>query len=50
MMHAMEGLNERWRLEAEAKGKPFRPVKLGIGLNTGICCVGNLGSETRFDY
>jgi len=25
-------------------------VQLGIGLNTGICCVGNLGSETRFDY
>jgi adenylate cyclase len=50
MMREMDGLNERWRLEAEAKGKPFRPVKLGIGLNTGICCVGNLGSETRFDY
>ena len=26
------------------------PVHIGIGLNTGICCVGNLGSETRFDY
>ena len=25
-------------------------MRLGIGLNTGICCVGNLGSETRFDY
>ena len=43
-------LNERWREEAEAKGRPFKPVQLGIGLNTGICCVGNLGSETRFDY
>ena len=46
----MESLNERWREEAEAKGRPFKPVRLGIGLNTGICCVGNLGSETRFDY
>ncbi len=27
-----------------------RPVKVGIGLNTGICCVGNLGSRQRFDY
>ena len=27
-----------------------RPVSMGIGLNTGICCVGNLGSEQRFDY
>ena len=26
------------------------PVKIGIGLNTGICCVGNLGSMQRFDY
>ena len=25
-------------------------VKIGVGLNTGICCVGNLGSEQRFSY
>ena len=50
MMGEMQELNARWRHEAEAKGRPFKPVQLGIGLNTGICCVGNLGSETRFDY
>ncbi len=50
MMGEMERLNARWKDEAEAKGRPFKPVRLGIGLNTGICCVGNLGSETRFDY
>ncbi|MGI8852946.1 MAG: CHASE2 domain-containing protein [Methyloceanibacter sp.] len=50
IMAEMETLNERWREEAKAKGKPYKPVKLGIGLNTGVCCVGNLGSETRFDY
>ena len=50
MMREMEDLNRRWREEAEAKGRSYRPVQLGIGLNTGICCVGNLGSETRFDY
>lgn len=27
-----------------------RQVSMGIGLNTGVCCVGNLGSEHRFDY
>lgn len=25
-------------------------VQIGVGLNTGICCVGNLGSEQRFSY
>ena len=50
IMREMKTLNERWRQETEAKGRPFKEVKLGIGLNTGVCCVGNLGSETRFDY
>ncbi|MCM8794332.1 MAG: adenylate/guanylate cyclase domain-containing protein [Candidatus Omnitrophica bacterium] len=26
------------------------PVNIGIGINTGICCVGNMGSLQRFDY
>ena len=50
MMEQMQGLNNHWRAEAEAKGRPFKPVKIGIGVNTGMCCVGNLGTETRFDY
>ncbi|MET0380628.1 MAG: adenylate/guanylate cyclase domain-containing protein [Methyloceanibacter sp.] len=50
IMGEMDRLNEHWREEAEAKGRKFEPVRIGIGLNTGICCVGNLGSETRFDY
>jgi len=50
MMDEMKALNERWQQEAESKGRPFKQVKLGIGLNTGVCCVGNLGSDTRFDY
>ncbi|MCX7303853.1 MAG: adenylate/guanylate cyclase domain-containing protein [Hyphomicrobiales bacterium] len=27
-----------------------KPVSIGVGLNSGICCVGNLGSRQRFDY
>lgn len=27
-----------------------KPVKIGVGLNSGVCCVGNLGSRQRFDY
>src|SRR4029453_12614157 len=50
IMKEMPGLNEHWRSEAVVKGRSFNPGKIGIGLNTGGCCVGNLGSETRFDY
>ncbi|XWN32065.1 MAG: adenylate/guanylate cyclase domain-containing protein [Devosia sp.] len=28
----------------------YPPVSIGIGVNTGLCCVGNLGSSRRFDY
>ncbi|MEM7192556.1 MAG: adenylate/guanylate cyclase domain-containing protein, partial [Pseudomonadota bacterium] len=50
MVDEMDVLNARWQKAAEDSGRTFKPVKLGIGLNTGLCCVGNLGSETRFDY
>jgi adenylate cyclase len=43
-------LNDAWRAEAVAAGRPFREVRAGIGLNTGECVVGNLGSDQRFDY
>ncbi|MBN8543726.1 MAG: adenylate/guanylate cyclase domain-containing protein [Alphaproteobacteria bacterium] len=34
-----------------AKTNPeLPPVRMGMGLNTGICCVGNLGSKQRFNY
>nr|MDJ0896557.1 adenylate/guanylate cyclase domain-containing protein [Alphaproteobacteria bacterium] len=26
------------------------PIAIGVGLNTGQCCVGNMGSSQRFDY
>ena len=25
-------------------------VRMGMGINTGVCCVGNLGSKQRFNY
>jgi adenylate cyclase len=50
ILSCMDDLNQTWRREAEAAGRPFEEVRIGIGLNTGECCVGNLGSERRFDY
>ena len=43
-------LNHMWTEEAAGAGKPFRPVQMGIGINTGECCVGNFGSQQHFDY
>lgn len=50
IMVRMGELNHAWKDEADAAGRTFEDVRIGIGLNTGSCCVGNLGSERRFDY
>jgi adenylate cyclase len=50
MREALAELNRDWREKAEKAGRPFRPVRFGIGLNTGECSVGNMGSAQRFDY
>jgi adenylate cyclase len=44
MVVALEELNARWAEE----GRP--PLAMGIGINTGIMKVGNMGSSSRFDY
>jgi adenylate cyclase len=36
--------------ESEARGDRFVPIRIGIGLNSGMICVGNMGSAQRFDY
>ncbi len=46
----MAPLNAKWQADAEAAKRPFRSVRIGIGINSGNCCVGNLGSVQRFDY
>ncbi|MEN6542907.1 adenylate/guanylate cyclase domain-containing protein [Parvibaculum sp.] len=47
---AMGPLNAGWKAEADRLNRPFKEVRVGVGVNTGICCVGNLGSTQRFDY
>ena len=50
MLDRIEGLNRELEAEAKTVGRPFIPLNIGVGLNTGPCVVGNMGSNLRFDY
>ncbi len=50
MLERVEALNEEREREAAATGVRFVPIKIGIGVNTGRCTVGNMGSDLRFQY
>ena len=44
MRQTLVKLNAEWKERAEKAGRPVHAVKFGIGLNTGVCSVGNMGS------
>ena len=51
MLDRLAGSTRRWRAEAAKAGDTaVVPIAIGVGLNSGECCVGNMGSEQRFDY
>lgn len=50
MLDSMQALNDDLEAEAEAAGRTYYPLAIGIGINTGECVVGNMGSTSRFDY
>jgi adenylate cyclase len=50
MLARMNALNAMRKVEAESGGHPVLPLDVGIGINTGPCVVGNMGSNLRFDY
>ncbi|WSH63441.1 adenylate/guanylate cyclase domain-containing protein [Rhizobium ruizarguesonis] len=50
MQAAISSLNRELEREAAARGGRPHVLKMGVGINTGECIVGNMGSTRRFDY
>ena len=50
MLEQIDELNKLREQEAEEGGPAYIPLNVGVGLNTGTCVVGNMGSDLRFDY
>lgn len=50
MIGALKELNDNQEAYSKEHGRKFIPINIGIGLNTGDACVGNMGSSQRFDY
>lgn len=50
MMASLEIINRERTEEAAEEGETARPLAIGIGIGTGECVVGNMGSDLRFDY
>ncbi len=50
MIGRLKMLNGEREREAKASDQQFIPFRIGIGINTGQCVVGNLGSDLRFNY
>jgi adenylate cyclase len=50
MLERIEELNKVREVEAEEGGHTFIPINVGVGLNTGIGVVGNMGSDLKFNY
>lgn len=50
MIRSLDDLNDELNAEANSEGREAKTLKMGVGLNSGECVVGNLGSEQRFDY
>jgi adenylate cyclase len=50
MLERMEDVNKEREEEAREAGHPYFPIKVGVGLNTGLSVVGNMGSDQKFNY
>jgi adenylate cyclase len=50
MLDRVDRLNHEREQAAKENSTRFIPINIGVGLNTGKCVVGNMGSDLRFGY
>lgn len=50
MLDALVALNQELTAEGFYKSHKVSQIGVTIGINTGVCVVGNMGSDLRFDY
>ncbi|GGH32497.1 adenylate cyclase [Cribrihabitans marinus] len=49
-LRRMKGRRGKGKRTDTAPVRKAHAIRVGIGINTGVCVVGNMGSNTRFDY
>jgi adenylate cyclase len=50
MLRELDRINIDLEREAMTEGRVFQPLHIGVGINSGECVVGNMGSDERFAY
>ncbi|TVQ85059.1 MAG: adenylate/guanylate cyclase domain-containing protein [Micavibrio sp.] len=50
MLKLLPGVNEKIKKDAARQKRTFHPINMGIGIASGLCSVGNMGSKQRFAY
>jgi adenylate cyclase len=50
MLEKIDELNQVREQQAMDDGTAYFPINVGVGLNTGLCTVGNMGSDIKFNY